>query len=514
MRVKELIKQYIVSQAAPQKPVCMQGLHRAIRQVQTNTVKHFKYSIALLVLTGSLFSANAQNKFWSLQQCIDTALANNLNVLVSANTVQLNNLNINQSKDNLLPTLNGSASEALNVGRSLNPVSYQYSTGTTWNTNFGLTGTLNLFNGLQNLNAIKQSRLNYNASKYDLEDLKYNLTLSTVNDYLQVLYANEAVKIAQQQIDALQSQLDITATFVEVGKKTESDLLQLKSQLSADKLTLVNAQSQLKTTKLNLQQLMNVAVSDSFAIQYNSDIQPEPKPLEDINSIYAQTLSFQPIVKSYQFRTESSAYGVKIAQGAYSPSLLFKGNFGTNYSTASKHTSVQYISSPQNIGYLQSNPSEIVVVNVPEAVASSSAYPIGSQLKDNVNSTFSIGLSIPILNYLQVRNNVKRQQLNLVNAVLNGKIMRLNLRKNVEQAYTDAENANSKYSAAKEEIDAAKASYNNVLSNFENGKITATDLLVNKTAYMKAESDYLQAKYELLFRQKILDYYKGTSLIF
>ena len=460
-------------------------------------------------------SAKAQQvSNWTVRQCIDSAIINNLGVRQSANTIELDRLNLKQSKNNLLPSVNGSIAENLSIGRTVNPITSLYQTGTVWTSSAALGFTQNLFDGLQYLNSIKQNQLIYQSSKYDLDDAKFNLTISVVNSFLQVLYMHEAIKIAQNQVSADSVQIQTTSDLVYVGKKTESDLLQIKSQLATDKYTLVNAFNQWKIARVNLQQLINIAVTDFFDIDYTTTVEPSQKETEDINNIYAQSLTFQPIIKSYALKTQSVSYGLRVAQGAYYPQLLLKGNIGTDYLSAAKQTSTSISSSIENIGYLQSNPSDVVMGNVPHQVTTVSNYPFGNQLSDNLNGSFSIALSIPVLNYLQVRNNVKRQRVNLSNAVLSEELTRVNLRKTLEQVYATTENSKAQYKSAAEEVEANKAAYDNSVVKYEQGKMIASDLILQKNSYVKAMSDYLQAKYGLLFNSKILDYYKGVPITF
>jgi outer membrane protein len=460
------------------------------------------------------FSISAQDMRWTLKQCIDSAISFNLTVRLSTNTIELDRLNHKQSKNNLLPAINGNLGEALNVGRTVNPVTYQYQTGTAWTTSASLGFSQNLFSGLQYLNAIKQNELIYESSKYDLDDAKFNLTISIINAYLQVLYTSEAIRIAQNQVTADSTQLQTTSDLAYVGKKTESDMLQIRSQLTSDKYAVVNATSQWKLVKVNLQQLINLPVSESFDIDYSTAVDPPQKPLDDINAIYTQSLSFQPIIKSYTLRTRSLDYAIRAAKGAYFPQLLLKGNIGTNYSSLAKQTSTTYTNTLENIGFLQSDPSQIVSGYVPRSETKVNNYPFGNQLSDNLSGTLSLGLSIPILNYLQVRNNVRRQQVNLSNAKLNEELTRVNLRKTIEQVYVNAENSQAQYRSAGEEVEANKAAYDISIVKYKEGKMIATDLIVLKNSYIKAQSDLLQAKYGLLFNDKILDYYRGVPITF
>lgn len=470
--------------------------------------------ILLLLSIGCNQNSYAQNTPWTLKQCIDTAVTNSITILQDVNTIELNRLGVKQSRNNLLPAVNASFTQDLSVGRLVNPITDLYETGTVWTTAPGLTVTQNLFNGLQYLNTIKQSMLTYQSSKYDLEDAKFNLTVSVVNAFLQVLYANEAIKIARQQVSLDSTQLQLTSDLLYVGKTTESAMLQVKAQLRTDQFTVINDESLWRVAKVNLEQLMNVPMSETFDIDYSASAEPGLKTLEDIGSIYAQSLAFQPIIKSYALKTQSAVFALKVARGAYYPQLLLKGSGATDYSSIATNTTTTTTSQLEKIGYLQGNPSQLVLGDVPQVSTSVSKPTFGNQFYNNLDGTFSLSLSIPILNYLQVRNNVKKQLVNLNNAVLNEQNTKLNLRKTIEQVYTNVENSNAQYQSAIEEVESTKAAYDVSVANFEQGKEIITNLLTQKNAYIKGQSDFLQAKYGLLFNSKILDYYKGVPITY
>lgn len=470
------------------------------------------YILFYLILTSG--SLSAQNTSWTLKQCIDSGIVNNLNLQQSVNTIELDRINYKQSKNNLLPAINGNINEGLGIGRTLNTYTNTYQSGTVWSTGASVGFTQNLFSGLQYLNAIKQNELIYRSSKSDLEDAKFNLTISIVNAFLQVLYTSESIKIEKNQVYADSIQLQTTSDLVYVGKKTESDELQIRSQMTADKYALVNAISQWKLSKVNLQQLMNLSVSEAFDIDYSSAKDPTQKKLDDIGLIYTQSLSFQPIVESYLLKKQSADYALRAAKGGYYPQLMLKGTLATDYYSSAKQYTTSTSSVLENIGYLQGNPSDIVVGNVPVQTTRVNDYRFGDQLGDNMNGSFSLGLTIPILNYLQVRNNIKKQQVNLSNAKLNEELTKVNLRKTIEQVYTNTENSAAQYNSAAEEVEASKAAYDISVVRYKEGKMIASDLILQKNAYVKALSDLLQAKYALLFNSKILDYYRGTRITF
>jgi len=444
---------------------------------------------------------------------VDTAIQNNLTLQQSQVQVELNKVAHHQSRNNLLPAITGSASQNFNNGRSLNPVSYQYTTGNIRTNNFSVTANLLLFNGFQNQNTIKQNKLAFDASYYDVENTKNDITIQVINAYLQILFSQEQLRNSQNQVDATASQLEQTQHFVNVGKKAEGDLLQLRSQLASDKLTLVNVKGQLRTNKLALQQYMVIPTSGDFEIEPYPSAEPGLVNMESSSEeVYEKALSWQPSIKSYRLQRQSAEYGLKVAKGSFSPRLNVSGTLNTNYSSASKLTDVNYIRSNQVVGYLQNDSTQVVVSNANTPYTVGRDYPFSQQLSNNLSRSISFTLTVPILNGLQAWNNVQRQKINVENAQLSEKITEVNLCKNVEQSFVDVENAVAKRDATKEQLDAATRSNDNLNNLFLSGKATTTDVLVEKTKFVNAQSQYLQAKYDLIFKWKVLDYYRGIPL--
>jgi outer membrane protein len=446
---------------------------------------------------------------WDLDRCIDTAISNNLSIAQSYISTQVSELGYKQSKLNLLPAFNATASQGVNSGRSVNPVSYSYTTQSLTTNNFNVSGSVILFNGLQNQNRIKQSKANYQSTLYQLEDAKDLLTINVVNAYLQVLFAYELVNTSENQVEGSQEQVKVTQAMVDAGQQARINLLQIKSQLASDKMTLVNAQSQLSTAKLALQQLMNVPVSDSFEINYKIPEIPLTGTTGTVTEMYHKSLTVMPVIQADRQTTLGEEYALKVSRGALWPRLSLGGNLYTNYSSASKKATVtgQQV---QTVGYLQSNPDEIVIQ--PGPIITEQNYPFSDQLNNNLSKSLSLTLMIPILNGRQATDNVKLGELNLRNAQLNEEQGKVTLRKEVEQAYYDLKNALANYEASQGQLDAATASYDDSKTRYDAGMMNATDLLVQKNALIKAQSDLLQAKYDLIFKSKILDYYMGIKI--
>jgi outer membrane protein len=223
-------------------------------------------------------------------------------------------------------------------------------------------------------------------------------------------------------------------------------------------------------------------------------------------------LQVLPEVKSYQEKVNMEEYALKSSKNAWMPTLSLNGSISTNYSSLNKKTDVSYQSLTSQIGWLQSNPSEIVVNNISTPVYSSYANPFSNQIKNNMMGSISLNLSVPIFSRFQNNTNVKIQKIRLDNSKINQKQENNTLRKEIELAYNDLTNSSARYASATEQLASTNASYQNSKSKYEAGLINATDLLVEKNKMIKAESDLLQAKYELIFKSKILDYYKGNKI--
>jgi len=467
-------------------------------------MKREYYKATIFVLFAYVYlsglSGFAQQNSWTLNQCIDSALKNNLTIRQTANQVQLSEINLIQSKNSRLPVIDGSAVQSMNSNNS------------SGNSSVSVNGSVTLFNGFQNKYTIRQSQAEAQAASYDLETQKNDLVLSIVDAYLEILYAVELVKNDSDQIATTQAQYESAFQYVKAEKKTESDLLQIQSELAGDKLSLINAFGQLKTAKLNLQQLMNVPVSDSFEVVSPLMTNFPDESVVNDRSIYEQALQSFPEIKSSQLKIQSAEYDMKISKSSALPRLTLSGNMGTNFSGSAKLMETTYLQEITNIGYLQSNPSELVMANVSTPVNAYKNYSFGKQFSDNYSQSLALSLTVPIFNGNQVKNNVKKQKIYLENAILDEQLEENKLIKKIEQACIDVENAMTKYKAGKVYIDAAKASYDNVKSRYDNGMISTSDMIQESNSYQKSLSEFIQTKYQLMYSLKILDFYKGTPI--
>ncbi|MCX6275693.1 MAG: TolC family protein [Bacteroidetes bacterium] len=467
----------------------------------------------LLVLSGASYGQTS----WTLQQCIDYALANNLSVKQSELGVELTKTGVNQSTATLFPSLNGFASNNYYFGRSIDPYTNQFTENQVRSNSFSLSSSLSLFEGFTLINSLKQSKLNYMSSKYDLVKVKNDMALNVATVYLQVLYNKELLAITTDQVDATKLQRNRMKRMEELGSASKGNLLDMESQLAADELRLITAQSAYNQSMLSLKQLLELDTVADFRI-----VVPEfPAPLmeagySDVQAIYLSALSNQPDVKSYEYKVLSAEKGLSIAKGAVYPRLSMSGNIGTSFSNSSQRVK----------GYNTSIGGFPLIGYTADTVAVYSSYPetsvtpilentpFNDQLDANLSKSIGFSLAIPLFNAWSTHSNIKRARINLQQTQLGFEQTKKGMYKSIEQAVADAGAAYQKFVAGEKNVSAQQQSMNMNQQKYDVGLISTYDYLLAKNNFTKAKSDLLQAKFDYIFRVKVLDFYMGKSLSF
>ncbi|MCK9203405.1 MAG: TolC family protein [Bacteroidales bacterium] len=447
-------------------------------------MKQTFWLIIPLVLMGT--RVTGQENRWTFQQCLDTALQRNLTVNQSRLSNELNKVSLEQSKANRIPSVSANASEGLNLGKNVDPTTNSFVTQVYHSANFGVSSSLNLFNGLQNANTIRQNRINVQAGQYDIEKVKNDVTLNITTGYLQVLFAYEVLSTAKSQAAATAAQVDRTDKLVQAGKSPESDLLQIRSQQATDNLAVITAQNQLDLAKVTLMQLMEIPITDNFDVEVPALAEIPSQVMQSNETIYKKSLEAMPQIPGYALKTNAALMAQKISEGARWPRLSLGANMNTNFA---------------------SSRTQGTAVN-PEG------YPFFSQIWDNIGQSFSLGLSIPIYSNRQIKSNIDRAKINVMTAQLNEQNVKNVLRKSIEQNYTDLKAASKKYEATKEQLNAVEAAYLNAEKKYNVGVMNATDFLIQKNAFFQSQSTLIQAKYDYIFKSKILDFYQGKEIKF
>ncbi len=464
-----------------------------------------KHLAILLLVFGTV---NGQNN-WDLKSCIDYAVKHNIQLKQGEITTRINKNNLDQSKASVLPTLNLGAAHTYNFGKTIDRFTNTFANTQVLSQNFFVSSNVVLFSGLSQYNNIKSNEFAYMSSAETLKQQQNDLTLNLVNFYLNVIFTEELLGIAQNQFKITQEQLERTKKLVDAGSAAKSVQYDLEAQLANEQVNVTNADNNYQLAILNLKQLMNLDSLNSFSI-VKPQIEVDAQPIlnTSVQSIYEIAIKNQPNVKASEYNLLSSEKSLAAARGRRSPTLSMTGSLGTGTSGLAKDIKginiVGFDTTAVTTGgdYVLSPRTELVT----------ETKPFADQFKDNVNKSFGFTISVPLFNGLQTHTGVKNAKLGLLNAKLNEDLTKQNLYKTIAQAYTSAQAALSRYLANKKSVEASQESFRFADQKFNVGAISAFDYNTAKNRLMNAQSNLLQSKYEYVMRLKVLDFYQGKDL--
>ncbi|WP_207430353.1 TolC family protein [Sabulibacter ruber] len=450
---------------------------------------------------------------WSLQQCVDHAIKNNLLIRQSGLSVEQAAIDVKQARADQLPSINGSGSHGFNNGFFLDPVRNQIQNTQIWSGNVGVNGSVNLYSGLQVQNTIKRNKLDYQASQLDQQKVQNDITLNVVTAYMNVLLNQEILKTNQERLNLTSSQLERTQKLFRAGSVPESNVLDLNAQIASDELNIITAQNNIDLFELQLIQMLNLTEANpaNFSIVVPQIPDPDQTVIAfNAEEVYTTASNRMPEILRARLRIQSAEKSIAIAKGGYHPSLSLVGSISTRYSSGSSLISFGETSVSQQVGFLDPSLSQPLILYSPEQ--SERKYPYLNQLQDNIGQFIGINLSVPILNSFRIRNNVQLSKIGLKNAEINSDIARNELKQTIAQAYTDAVNAQKRFTAAKKQLEAFEQAFKNAEIRLNNGLINSVDYNVARNNFVKAQSDIIQAKYDYIFRLKFLEFYQGKTI--
>lgn len=472
--------------------------------------KEYLIFIIFIILSGHISLPAFSQESWSLEKCIDYALENNIQIKQQELNTRYSEITLLQSKAILLPTLNGSANHNYSFGRSVDPYTNEFSSANVQSNNFSLNSSVMLFNGFQNMNTIKRNQFDLMASLEDMEKAKNDISLSIASAYLQILFSLELLDIANNQLEITKLQVERTKKLVEAGSLAHGSLLEIQSQEAAEELQVVNAQNQQDISYLTLTQLLDLDSVDGFDIVHPelSEINTETFPYT-VSQVYGEAIMKLPQISSAEYRLQSSEKGLSIARGFISPRLTLGASYGTGYSNARKLYTLSDDISYQTIGQTELSQENVLA---PMFIYDESPWAFGDQLKDNASTSLYFSLSVPILNGFQTRTSISNAKINLLNSEYSLQLAKNQLYKDIQQAYADALAALKRYSASEKAVSSREESFRYTQQKFDVGLVNSVDYNLAKNNLIKAKSDLLQAKYEFIFKSKILDFYRGQPI--
>lgn len=448
-----------------------------------------KQFITLILLLIATF-AEAQEKKWTLKECVDYAIENNISIQQTALDNELIAIDKKDAFGNFLPTANANASHSWNIGLNINPITNVAATQTFQNTSIGFNAGIDIYKGLQNQNRLRRANLAKIAGQYQLTKMKDDVSLNVANAFLQILFNKENLKVQTEQLSNNNKQKERAQTLVDAGSVPRGDLLDMTATVATSQQAVVNAENTLLISKLSLAQLLQLEDFKNFdVVETDYSLTESEVMLQSADAIYDKAKEERVELKIARANLDVAKKDIDIARGAFHPSLQ---GF---YSFSSRATNSDRYSTDQNGNIIARGPDAIF-----------------NQFSDNKGNAFGLQLSIPILNGFSVRNNVERSKVAFKRSQVAVSQQELDLKRNVYTAFTDANGALNAYEAAVTALEARQQSYKYAQERFEVGLMNAFDLNQAQTLFTNAESDVIRTKYDYIFRVKIVEFYFGIPI--
>ena len=452
----------------------------------------------------------------NLQQCIDIAQQNNIQIRQGKLTVSNADLQLHQSRLNQLPTAVFQGNQSINGGRSINPQSNEFVQQTINSSNFQLNTAVTVYNGGVLRSTVKQNELVLQASQQELNATQNNISLTIAQNYLNVLVGNEQLAVAQRQADVTRAQLERTQRLVSAGSAPEANLFELRATLASNDVDIVNAQNTLDLAKVSLLQAMNIPINQQFEVEPINVPDPGLDPYTaSVQQLYDVASTNLPEVKGADLRVRSANLGVQVAKGGLYPTLSLNGNLSTIYSSAASSAVLNGQSIQQTNGFINDPVTGTpipIYTSVPNYDRAGISY--ATQLSNNFSQSASLFLRVPIFQGNLSRNRITTAKIQQQNAELAALNTRLTLRQQIETAYTNMRAGANRYKATQAQVASLERAFQVAESRLNAGAINATDYSIAKTNLDRARASLVQAKYDYVFRTKILDYYQNKSLNF
>lgn len=442
----------------------------------------YRIIFTLSFILASLAASAQQSGGWTLRQCIDYALENNVTVKQQDVTRRQNEVQLSTAKNSRLPDLNASASQNWSFGRGLTSEN-TYSNRNTSSTSLSLGTTVPLFTGFRIPRTIELNKLNLEAATADLGKARDNISVQVAQAYVQILYNIELRDVAQRQIDIDSMQVERLREMYRTGKASGVEVAQQEATLAQSRLTLTQADNDYRISLLTLAQLLELPSPEGFTI-VRPDIaaltvdEAAALPLPD--EIFQEAIAFKPEVKAETLRLKSTEMSIKIAQSALWPTLSLSAGLGSNYYKTNGFDTESF----------------------------------GRQMRNNFSQYIGLSLNVPIFNRFETRNSIRSARLDRESQQLRLDDVKKTLYKEIQQAYYNAVAARAQYASSTEATASNKAAFDLMSAKYEYGKANITEFNESKNNWLKAESDLARAKYEYMYDTSLLDFYRGRPLDF
>jgi outer membrane protein len=472
---------------------------------------NFKNKFSLLMsLFFAVFSLSAET-VWTLEDCIKHALDKNITIRQSELNALIARNNVLQSKMDLYtPLINGSVSHNFNFSNSVDPLTFQFVTQNTQSTVFAVNANYSIFEGMSRVNSLQANKNELTATQHEIEEIRNNTRLLITNFYLQVLVAQEVLKIAEERKTLTQNQLENTRRLVAAGTLIRGDLLESEAQLANDELAVVNARNNVERALNQLKTILQINPFESFQIA-PVEIKPDAQKTnysapEIVNSAFENL----PNVKGAEYRLWAAEKRLKASKGSLFPSLSVNARVGTNYFSLAQEQKGFNNLGRVPIGTVgETGPLVLSVneVNTPFF----DKLTFGQQFERNINEAVSLNLNIPIFGKWQRMIAIDNARIGMLNAQYAIENKKNQLQEEAFNAYTDMKASEKRLEASEKSVQASTQAFNYAEQRYQSGLLNALEFETVKNRLIAAQAEFIQAKYEYAFRKMIVGFYEtGT----
>ncbi|MEP7321872.1 MAG: TolC family protein [Saprospiraceae bacterium] len=463
--------------------------------------------VIFMMITGQIIGQN----LWSLQKCVEQARENSISLKQNKLNIVRAQINNTQAVHNQYPRLNATANYGLNFGRTIDPVTNDFETKSIGNNSIGVSTGVLLFNGGFVQNNIKQSVLDLQTSKLDVDQLSEDLALNVVQYYIAILFAQDRLDNARIQVQTTTQQLDQIDKLIAAGSKPEGDRLEILAQQAREEQNIIVYENNVISNKLNLKQLLRLPIEQAFEIERPSPNVLQPSIIDqNLSGIYNYALEHRSDIKSGDLKIKSAELGVKIQQASAIPSISFGGNLNSLYSSLAQRRADGFttVNSPVDVLFNGQNAHLDIINKIPNTEKN----PYFSQLDENIGYGFGLSMSIPIYNNYRAKANVQRAEVEVDFTRLTSDQTKETLKNNIQTALNDMRATANTYEAAKRSTAAQRLAYNNAKTKFDLGSANTFELLTAKNKLDIAITEELISRYDYIFRSKVIDYYLGRRI--
>ncbi|BAO76522.1 outer membrane efflux protein [Winogradskyella sp. PG-2] len=453
------------------------------------------------------YTQDLNQKSYSLEECISIALENNFDLKsadLRANSAKVNH---QQSKANMLPSLNGSFNLGVNDGRSIDPFTNDFINQELTFSNMRLSLDMTIFNGFRLLNSAKQNRLNRKASELEKEAAQQDLVLNVTLAYLQVLNSKAVLDLTNQRYETTKKQLKIQKDFYENESGNPADYADILGQIASDETSVLNSKSNLNNARLALVRLMNL--SDNVNIDAESILLDFEKYSLSADEVYNEALQNLATFKAREMRIEAAEKGVSVAKSQFTPEISVFGGVNTNYSSAAQLFNSTGTSIVETGDFVTVGGQDLAVMT---EQTNFEAETIGyeDQLDNNLNTVVGVAVNVPLFNGFRAKNNVALEKIRVEESILELERTHVDIKNAIAQVHFDMEAVYNRYLSLLKQVEAYEESYRINEIRFNSGVSNFLNYVTSKNNLDNSKVNLTNAKYEYLLRVKVLDYYRGN----